>query len=59
MEATDAHGGSLAHHHGVGRVRRPWLERELGAGGVALLRGLKRTLDPNGIMNPGVLLPDA
>jgi alkyldihydroxyacetonephosphate synthase len=59
MEATDAHGGSLAHHHGVGRVRLGWLERELGATGVALLRGLKQTLDPNGIMNPGVLIPDA
>jgi alkyldihydroxyacetonephosphate synthase len=59
MEATDAHGGSLAHHHGIGRVRRDYLERELGASGVALLRRLKRTLDPNGIMNPGVLLPDA
>jgi alkyldihydroxyacetonephosphate synthase len=59
MEATDAHGGSLAHHHGVGRVRRAYLERELGAAGVSLLRGLKNTLDPNGIMNPGVLIPDA
>jgi alkyldihydroxyacetonephosphate synthase len=59
MEATDAHGGSLAHHHGVGRVRRAWLERELGAPGVALLRRVKAALDPNGIMNPGVLLPDA
>jgi alkyldihydroxyacetonephosphate synthase len=59
MEATDAHGGSLAHHHGIGRVRRGYLERELGATGVALLRGVKRTLDPNGIMNPGVLIPDA
>ena len=59
MEATDAHGGSLAHHHGIGRVRRPYLERELGAAGVALLRRVKDALDPNGIMNPGVLLPDA
>ena len=59
MEATDAYGGSLAHHHGIGRVRRAWLGRELGATGVALLRSLKQTLDPNGIMNPGVLIPDA
>ena len=57
MEATDRHGGGLAHHHGVGRVRRPWLERELGVEGVALLRRLKAALDPNAIMNPGVLLP--
>lgn len=59
MEATDRHGGSLAHHHGIGRVRRGYLERELGAAGVALLRKVKAALDPNGIMNPGVLLPDA
>ena len=59
MEATDRHGGSLAHHHGIGRVRRDYLERELGPTGLKLLRSVKRALDPNGIMNPGVLLPDA
>ena len=59
MEATARHGGSVAHHHGIGRVRRGWLATELGDSGVALLRRLKATLDPNGIMNPGVLLPDA
>ncbi len=59
MEATGAHGGSLAHHHGIGRVRRDYLERELGAAGVTLLRRVRAALDPNGIMNPGVLLPDA
>lgn len=59
MEATDRHGGSLAHHHGIGRVRRPWLERELGPAGVRLLGKLKEALDPAGMMNPGVLLPDA
>ena len=59
MEATDKHGGSLSHHHGIGRVRRDWLVRELGAEGVALLRKVKAALDPAAIMNPGVLLPDA
>jgi alkyldihydroxyacetonephosphate synthase len=59
MEATARRGGSVAHHHGIGRVRREWLATELGETGVALLRRLKATLDPNGIMNPGVLLPDA
>lgn len=58
MAATARHGGSVAHHHGIGRVRRDWLASELGDTGVALLRRLKATLDPNGIMNPGVLLPD-
>jgi alkyldihydroxyacetonephosphate synthase len=59
MDATDRHGGSLSHHHGIGRVRAPWLERELGAGGLALLRKLKAALDPTGMMNPGALFPDA
>lgn len=59
MQATADGGGSVAHHHGVGRVRRDWMTRELGAGGAALLRTLKGALDPQGIVNPGVLIPDA
>jgi alkyldihydroxyacetonephosphate synthase len=59
LQATVDGGGSLAHHHGIGRVRRPWLAQELGAEGAALLRRLKAALDPLGIMNPGVLVPDA
>jgi alkyldihydroxyacetonephosphate synthase len=57
MEATLAAGGGIAHHHGIGRVRRDALAGELGPGGVALLRTLKRALDPDGLLNPGVLLP--
>jgi alkyldihydroxyacetonephosphate synthase len=56
MEATIASGGSIAHHHGIGRIRRGYLERELGTAGLDVLRGVKRALDPNGIMNPGVLV---
>ena len=59
MEATERNGGGLSHHHGIGRVRRDYLTAELGETGVALLRKVKSALDPNGIMNPGVLLPDA
>jgi alkyldihydroxyacetonephosphate synthase len=59
MDATLAAGGGVAHHHGIGRVRRDALAGELGAGGLALLRTLKRALDPDGLLNPGVLLPDA
>lgn len=58
LEAALAVGAGLAHHHGIGRVRRAWLEREIGAAGVALLRAVKRALDPEGLLNPGVLLPD-
>jgi alkyldihydroxyacetonephosphate synthase len=52
-----AAGGTLTHHHGVGRLKARFLEEELGEGGLELLRRLKRTLDPAGILNPGALLP--
>jgi len=55
MEATLAGGGTIAHHHGVGRLRVPWLERELGSA-YPVLQAVKRALDPAGIMNPGTLL---
>ena len=58
MEATLACGGGIAHHHGIGRVRRDFLAAELGEGGVGLLRSVKRALDPDGLFNPGVLIPD-
>lgn len=59
METTAAAGGGIAHHHGVGRVRKPYLRHDLGDTGVAMLRALKQALDPVGFMNPGVLIPDA
>lgn len=59
MEATARHGGGVAHHHGAGRLRKPYLHHDLGANGVALLRRIKHCLDPEGIMNPGNLIPDA
>jgi alkyldihydroxyacetonephosphate synthase len=57
MDAADAVGAGLAHHHGIGRVRRDVLVREIGPSGVELLRHLKRALDPDGLLNPGALLP--
>jgi alkyldihydroxyacetonephosphate synthase len=59
LETTAAHGGGVAHHHGIGRVRARYLHHDLGAEGLAVLRRVKAALDPTGIMNPGVLLPDA
>ena len=57
MEATLAAGGGIAHHHGIGRVRRGWLAQELGAAGAALLLKVKDAIDPDGLLNPGNLLP--
>lgn len=49
-------GGTITHHHAVGRDHRPYLADEIGPLGVAILRAVKATLDPNGIMNPGALI---
>ncbi|MGI8505949.1 MAG: FAD-binding oxidoreductase [Solirubrobacteraceae bacterium] len=54
-EAIVAVGASITHHHGVGRDHREWLPAELGQLGVAVLDAVKQTLDPAGILNPGVL----
>ena len=51
------HGGTITHHHAIGRDHTPWMEREIGEQGVQALRALKAQLDPAGIMNPGKLLP--
>lgn len=56
MEATLRCGGSICHHHGIGRLRRDWMQQEHGES-LRILRELKKALDPKGIMNPGVLLP--
>jgi alkyldihydroxyacetonephosphate synthase len=55
-EAVLAAGGTLSHHHGVGRDHAPWLEREKGALGMRVLRAAKQALDPKGVMNPGKLV---
>ncbi|HEY2768953.1 MAG TPA: FAD-binding oxidoreductase [Solirubrobacteraceae bacterium] len=55
-DAILAAGGSITHHHGVGRDHVRWYEQEIGPIGVAALRAVKGALDPAGIMNPGVLL---
>ena len=59
MVATERHGGGIAHHHGAGRLRKNYLVHDLGPNGVSLLRRLKVAMDPDAIMNPGNLLPDA
>ncbi|MBU6284085.1 hypothetical protein KGQ64_17715, partial [bacterium] len=46
-------GGSISHHHGVGRMFAPWMEAHLGRTQVDVLRALKRHFDPHGILNPG------
>jgi alkyldihydroxyacetonephosphate synthase len=55
-EAIVAHGGTITHHHAVGRDHAPYMESEVGKTGLDALRAVKAELDPTGIMNPGKLL---
>ncbi|WP_235921702.1 FAD-binding oxidoreductase [Lentzea tibetensis] len=48
--------GTITHHHAVGRDHAPYLEAEIGSLGVEVLRALKSTFDPTGILNPGKLM---
>ena len=55
-DAIIAHGGTITHHHAVGRTHRPWYERERPAPFALALAGAKRAVDPDGLLNPGVLV---
>ena len=54
----DRHGGSLKAEHGTGRAIAPYVEREWGPQATALMRRIKQLFDPDGLLNPGVLLSD-
>ena len=49
--------GTITHHHAVGVDHAPYLPGEIGSLGVDVLAAVKRTLDPDGVLNPGKLLP--
>jgi len=57
MRAVIDSGGSISHHHGIGRVRKDFLKEEIGEEGVELLRKIKQAIDPKGILNPDLLPP--
>ncbi|GLQ95915.1 FAD-binding oxidoreductase [Dyella mobilis] len=50
-------GGSISAEHGIGLVKRPYLESTRSAAEIALMRGVKGVFDPNGILNPGKVFP--
>lgn len=56
-EAILAAGGTITHHHSVGRVHRPWYLQQVPDLYVGALAAAKSHLDPGGVMNPGALLP--
>jgi alkyldihydroxyacetonephosphate synthase len=49
-------GGTITHHHAVGRAHRPWYDRQRPEPFAAALRGAKAAVDPTGALNPGVLI---
>jgi alkyldihydroxyacetonephosphate synthase len=55
-EAIIGAGGTITHHHAVGRDHRPWYDRQRPEPFAAALRAAKAALDPSGILNPGVLI---
>ena len=55
-EAIIAEGGTITHHHAVGRDHRPWYDRQRPQPFAEALRAAKVAIDPAGIMNPGVLI---
>jgi alkyldihydroxyacetonephosphate synthase len=56
-EAILATGGSISHHHGIGRDHLSFYEAEIGPLAIEVLRAVKARLDPAGILNPGILVP--
>ena len=55
-EAIEAAGGTITHHHAVGRDHRPWYDRQRPDRFADALRAAKAAVDPQGILNPGVLI---
>lgn len=57
MAITLENNGTICHHHGIGKLRAPWIPQELESS-YPLLQKMKKSLDLAGIMNPGTLLPE-
>ncbi len=55
-DAVMAAGGTITHHHAVGRLHRPWYDQQRPEPFAQALRAAKRAVDPNGVLNPGVLI---
>ncbi|MBB6450034.1 glycolate oxidase [Geomicrobium halophilum] len=51
-------GGTLSGEHGIGTMKSPFIEDELGSLAVSMMKRLKKSWDPNNIMNPGKVFPD-
>ena len=56
LAAVVAAGGSISAEHGIGTAKRRWLSRQRSPEELAVFRSIKKAFDPNGILNPHVLL---
>lgn len=52
-----ASGGSLSHHHGIGKIRRKWMKQVIGEQGVGMIDAVKKFIDPNNIFASGNIIP--
>jgi FAD/FMN-containing dehydrogenase len=50
------HGGSVSAEHGIGLLKKPWLEYTRSPAEIERMRAIKKAFDPNGILNPGKVL---
>jgi glycolate oxidase len=51
-------GGTLSGEHGVGKLKRPFMEKALGSVSIQIQKNIKQALDPLNILNPGKVFPD-
>ncbi|WNF38562.1 FAD-linked oxidase C-terminal domain-containing protein [Bacillaceae bacterium IKA-2] len=58
FEAAIELGGTLSGEHGIGTMKSPFMEKELGTMGLAMMKRVKEAWDPNNIMNPGKIFPE-
>ncbi|WP_290368967.1 FAD-linked oxidase C-terminal domain-containing protein, partial [Peribacillus frigoritolerans] len=58
FEAAIELGGTLSGEHGIGTLKSPYMEMELGITGVNMMKKIKEAWDPNNILNPGKIFPD-
>jgi glycolate oxidase len=58
FETTVELGGTLSGEHGIGLLKKQFMELDVGAATLAVMRTIKDAIDPLGIMNPGKVFPD-
>ena len=50
-------GGSLSHHHGIGKIRRRWMQQSIGDQGIGMIKAVKNYVDPTNVFASGNLIP--